>query len=208
MSARVLGREGVQRMAANEAVEVMNWTHQPAWLSPDDRQIWMDRCVQQINWDQPQVRVYGRWHRVPRLTAFLADQQVAYRYSGAVHRGEGWPDWFRPLLDLVSSRSSAPFNGCLFNLYRDGQDRMGWHADDEPEIDASFPIASLSLGSSRDLQFRHRVSGARCDVSLADGDLLLMDPDCQRLWMHGLPVRKRVRQARLNLTFRVFRSVD
>ena len=144
----MLGRDGVQRMVANEAVEVMNWTHQPAWLSPDDRQIWMDRCVQQINWDQPQVRVYGRWHRVPRLTAFLADQQVAYRYSGAVHRGEGWPDWFRPLLDLVSSRSSAPFNGCLFNLYRDGQDRMGWHADDEFLFDGlrrEARIVSLSL---------------------------------------------------------------
>ena len=201
-------RDGVLGMAANEAVEVVNWTHQPAWLSPDVSQAWMERCVQLISWDQPEVRVYGQWHRVPRLTSFLADRQVSYRYSGAVHRGAGWPDWFLPLLERVSSQSAAPFNGCLFNLYRDGHDRMGWHADDEPEIDASFPIASLSLGSSRDLQFRHRMSGERRDVTLADGDLLLMDPDCQKLWMHGLPMRKRVKQARLNLTFRVFRSVD
>ena len=193
-------------MAAEQAVEVINWTHQSAWLSAEGSQAWMDRCVQNISWDQPQVRVYGRWHQVPRLTGFLADRQVSYRYSGAVHRGQGWPDWFLPLLEMVSTQSAAPFNGCLFNLYRDGQDRMGWHADDEPEIDASFPIASLSLGSSRDLQFRHRFSGARCDLTLADGDLLLMDPDCQRLWMHGLPVRKRVKTPRLNLTFRVFRS--
>ena len=195
-------------MAAEQAVEVMNWTLRSAWLPADIRQAWMDRCVRNISWDQPQVRVYGRWHLVPRLTGFLADHQVSYRYSGAVHRGAGWPDWFLPLLKMVSSQSSAPFNGCLFNLYRDGQDRMGWHADDEPEIDASFPIASLSLGSSRDLQFRHRFSGARRDLNLKDGDLLLMDPDCQRLWMHGLPVRKRVTSPRLNLTFRVFRSVD
>ena len=206
--ARVLDRDGVQVDGPDKAVEVMNWSHQSAWLPPDVSKVWMDRCVEQISWDQPQVRVYGRWHLVPRLTGFLADRQVSYRYSGAVHRGEGWPDWFLPLLDLVSARSSAPFNGCLFNLYRDGQDRMGWHADDEPEIDGSFPIASLSLGSSRDLQFRHRLSGTRSDVTLADGDLLLMDPDCQRLWMHGLPARKRVKHARLNLTFRVFRSVD
>ncbi len=87
-------RDGVQGMAANEAVEVVNWTHQPAWLSPDVSQAWMQRCVQLISWDQPEVRVYGQWHRVPRLTSFLADRQVSYRYSGAVHRGAGWPDWF------------------------------------------------------------------------------------------------------------------
>ena len=208
VGAKVFHLDGVQGMAADEDVVAVNWTHEPAWLPADKSRIWMDRCVELISWEQPEVRVYGRWHLVPRLTAFLADRQVSYRYSGAVHRGEGWPDWFLPLLDLVSSRSSAPFNGCLFNLYRDGQDRMGWHADDEPEIDPSFPIASLSLGSTRDLQFRHRFSGTRCDVHLDDGDLLLMDPDCQKLWMHGLPVRKRVKQARLNLTFRVFRSVD
>ena len=204
--ARVLELDGMRWMAADQVADIVNWTHQSGWLPADIRQMWMDRCVRQISWDQPEVHVYGRWHRVPRLTAFMADRQVSYRYSGAVHQGEGWPDWFLPLLKLVSSQSAAPFNGCLFNLYRDGQDRMGWHADDEPEIDASFPIASLSLGSSRDLQFRHRFSNSRCDVTLADGDLLLMDPDCQKLWMHGLPVRKRVKQPRLNLTFRVFRS--
>ena len=160
--ARVPAPDDMRWMAADEAAEVMDWTHQPAWLPADVRTIWMDRCVQKIVWDQPEVRVYGRWHLVPRLTAFLADHRVSYRYSGAVHRGQGWPEWF----------------------------------------------LSLSLGSSRDLQFRHRLSGARCDLTLEDGDLLLMDPDCQKLWMHGLPVRKRVKAPRLNLTFRVFRSVD
>ena len=195
-------------MLDDDAAESINWSHARSWLNSSTSREWMDRCVQQIQWDQPQVRVYGRWHRVPRLTAFLADHHVAYRYSGAVHRGEGWPAWFQPLLEQVSQRCSAPFNGCLFNLYRDGEDRMGWHADDEPEIDDAFPIASLSLGATRDLQFRHRVSGCRHDLPLADGDLLLMDCRCQQQWMHGLPVRKRVREPRLNLTFRVFRQAD
>ena len=195
-------------MLNKEGAQSINWTHQRTWLNSDTSRTWMVRCTEQIQWDQPQVRVYGRWHRVPRLTAFLADVDVAYRYSGAVHRGEGWPAWFQPLLEKVSKRCSAPFNGCLFNLYRDGEDRMGWHADDEPEIDHAFPIASLSLGACRDLQFRHRVNGCRHDLPLSDGDLLLMDSRCQQLWMHGLPVRKRVREPRLNLTFRVFRSAD
>ena len=186
----------------------MNWTLQSQWLPPATSQRWMERCNEQIKWEQTNVRVYGRWHKVPRLTAFLADQSVSYRYSGALHCGSGWPSWFQPLLDRVSNQCNAPFNGCLFNLYRNGEDRMGWHADDEPEIDASFPIASLSFGATRDLQFRHRQTGQRLDLKLADGDLLLMDPECQGLWMHGLPTRCRVTAPRLNLTFRVFRTND
>ena len=186
----------------------MNWTRQSQWLPPANCQRWMERCIEHINWEQTDVRVYGRWHKVPRLTAFLADQSVSYRYSGALHSGSGWPSWFQPLLDQVTKQCCAPFNGCLFNLYRNGEDRMGWHADDEPEIDAVFPIASLSFGATRDLQFRHRQTGQRLDLRLADGDLLLMDPECQRLWMHGLPTRRRVTAPRLNLTFRVFRTND
>ena len=166
----------------------------------------MERCNRHIVWEHTEVRVYGRWHKVPRLTAFLADRTVSYRYSGTVHRGTGWPEWFLPLLEDVSNQCNAPFNGCLFNMYRNGEDRMGWHADDEPEIDPSFPIASLSFGATRDLQFRHRTTRERHDLTLADGDLLLMDPECQRLWMHALPTRRRIQAPRLNLTFRVFRT--
>ena len=189
-------------------VDTMNWTLQSQWLSPDTTQEWMERCRQQIKWEHTDVRVYGRWHKVPRLTAFLADRSVTYRYSGALHRGTGWPQWFLPLLEKVSKQCNAPFNGCLFNLYRNGEDRMGWHADDEPEIDTSFPIASLSFGATRDLQFRHRTTGQRLDLTLSDGDLLLMDPECQSLWMHGLPTRRKITTRRLNLTFRVFRTND
>ena len=189
-------------------VNTMNWTLQSHWLPQDCCRQWMERCNEQINWEQTKVRVYGRWHKVPRLTAFLADRSVSYRYSGALHRGSGWPPWFLPLLEKVSKQGNAPFNGCLFNLYRNGEDRMGWHADDEPEIDASFPIASLSFGATRDLQFRHRQTGQRLDLTLSDGDLLLMDPECQSLWMHGLPTRRRITTPRLNLTFRVFRTDD
>ena len=182
----------------------MSWNHRVGWLDPQASAYWFGLCQSQIVWEQPQVRVYGKYHRVPRLSAFLADASVSYRYSGVIHQGKGWPDWFAPLLEQVNASCSAQFNGCLFNLYRDGDDRMGWHADDEPEIDARCPIASLSFGATRALQFRHRQSQSREELALADGDLLVMEPDCQRFWMHALPVRKRVRTARLNLTFRVF----
>jgi alkylated DNA repair dioxygenase AlkB len=101
------------------------------------------------------------------------------------------------------------FNSLLLNLYRDGRDRMGWHADDEPELDPQAPIASLSLGAARDFQLRPRrpVDEERATLTLAlgDGDLLLMEAPTQQHWQHQLPARRRVSEPRLNLTFRVVR---
>ena len=183
----------------------MSWNHRVGWIEPQASAYWFDRCQEQIVWEQPQVRVYGKLHRVPRMTAFLADASVSYRYSGVIHRGQGWPDWFTPLLEQVNESCSAQFNGCLFNLYRDGDDRMGWHADDETEIDQTKPIASLSLGSTRDFLFRHRSDPTkRAAIPLTDGDLLIMHPGCQELWMHSVPQRRKVKTMRINLTFRHF----
>ena len=106
----------------------------------------------------------------------------------------------------MNQQCSTRFNGCLFNCYRNGEDRMGWHADDEPEIDASQPIASLSLGATRTFQLKQRRGDERHSLELADGDLLVMEPPCQEDWVHALPVRKRVSTVRVNLTFRVFQA--
>jgi alkylated DNA repair dioxygenase AlkB len=85
---------------------------------------------------------------------------------------------------------------------------MGWHADDEAEIDQSQPIASLSLGSSRDFQLRHRHQKQhRHTLTLSSGDLLVMHPGCQQDWLHGVPQRKRITTPRINLTFRCFQAV-
>ena len=185
--------------------EQSDWSLFPSWLSTDDAQRWLQLLEHNITWEQPLVQVFGKYHRVPRKTVFVAEQGLKYRYSGAIHVGEGWPEWFLPLLEQVNHSAWAQFNGCLLNLYRDGDDRMGWHADDEREIDQTKPIASLSLGSTRDFLFRHRSDPTkRAAIPLTDGDLLIMHPGCQGLWMHSVPQRRKVKTMRINLTFRHF----
>ncbi|MGC6483009.1 MAG: alpha-ketoglutarate-dependent dioxygenase AlkB family protein [Synechococcus sp.] len=182
------------------------WRLHRGWLAAGDARHWQALLEQRVLWEQPQVLVYGKRYRTPRLAAFLAERGVSYRYSSVVHQGQGWPDWFEPLLAKVNDHCQARFNGCLLHRYRDGQDRMGWHADDEPEIDPSQPIASLSLGATRSFLLRQRQGPERHSVDLVDGDLLVMEPPCQQEWLHALPVRQRVRTSRMNLTFRVFQS--
>jgi alkylated DNA repair dioxygenase AlkB len=164
-----------------------------------------------IPWRQPVVSVYGRRHPVPRLTCWLGDPGCAYRYSGLLETPQPWTAPLGQLRERLVRAVGAEFNSLLLNRYRDGRDRMGWHADDEPELVADHPIASLSLGATRSLRFRPRPNRlpvasappAPFTVELADGDLLLMHAPTQRYWHHGLPARLGVKTERFNLTFRL-----
>jgi len=180
------------------------WTLMASWMNPSEALLWLDRLENYVNWERPVVRIYGREHYVPRLTAFLAADGISYRYSGVVHRGAGWPVWFSPLLKKVNQVTAEKFNGCLLNLYRNGLDRMGWHADDESELDVKSSIASLSVGATRDFCLKHRQQPLRELLHLRSGDLLIMHPECQQEWLHALPPRQRVSEPRINLTFRRF----
>jgi alkylated DNA repair dioxygenase AlkB len=136
----------------------------------------------------------------------VADPGCSYRYSGLQQAIHPWTAELEILRQLLLDELGVRFNSLLLNRYRDGADRMGWHADDEPELDHLAPIVSLSMGAARDLRFRPRHgSEAAFAVRLGDGDLLVMDPPSQRHWQHALPPRARVRQERINLTFRVIR---
>ena len=199
------------RLAARHSLQPVTdgvpWALIRNWAAAETTAIWHRQLSESAPWQQPVVQVYGRKHPVPRLTAFLAEEGLRYRYSGTQHTGSGWPEWFVPLLEQVNQTCHCPFNGCLLNLYRHGEDRMGWHADDEPEIDQQSPIASLSIGANRDFQLRHRTKkDQKVSLNLADGDLLIMQPGCQQAWQHCVPQRKRIQTVRINLTFRRFNA--
>ncbi|MEB3243538.1 MAG: alpha-ketoglutarate-dependent dioxygenase AlkB [Cyanobacteriota bacterium] len=160
-----------------------------------------------IPWRQPVVTVFGRRHPVPRLTCWMGDPGCRYRYSGLLEAPYPWTPELGRLRHLLEEHLGAPFNSLLLNRYRDGRDRMGWHADDERELKAGHPIASLSLGATRALRFRPRpaaeaASGDPLTVPLRHGDLLVMAAPTQAHWQHALPARLKVNEERFNLTFR------
>jgi alkylated DNA repair dioxygenase AlkB len=192
----------------------LNLTLWPAWLHGTSLSVQRLRrhLLEAIPWRQPVVTVFGRQHPVPRLTCWLGDPGCAYRYSGLVETPHPWTPPLRDLRGLLEDHLGVSFNSLLLNRYRDGRDRMGWHADDERELAEDHPIASLSLGARRTLRFRPRpdrldgpTKPAPLAVELADGDLLVMEAPTQRYWHHALPARLGVREERLNLTFRRIR---
>ena len=180
------------------------WKVYPGWMKPEDSEIWKEQIFQRLEWEQPKVKVYGKNFLVPRKTVFLGEKDINYSYSGLIHTSKGWPEWFYPLVAKVNSASKCNFNGCLVNLYRNGNDKMGWHSDNEIEINSDKPITSLSFGSTRDFHLKHRFSNKRESISLQNGDLLIMNPSCQKEWLHSIPVRRKVVNYRINLTFRSY----
>ena len=174
------------------------------FLPPADAERHFDVLRRDVRWEQFRNHLWT----FPRLTAFVADAGVAYRYSGVTHTGAGWPPALREIRDAVEQRSGAQFNGVLLNLYRDGSDSMGRHYDAEPELGRNPLVASVSLGAVRRFVLRHRADGDKRVIDLASGSLLLMGGTLQHHWTHELPKTARPVGERINLTFRRFITSD
>jgi alkylated DNA repair dioxygenase AlkB len=172
----------------------------PSWLEDDER--WMAALVESIAWEQPTVTVFGRQHATPRLTAWYGD--AAYTYSGITHPPAPFPAPLAAIRERLTEPTGVRFNSCLANLYRDGSDSMGAHADNEPELGPEPTIASVSLGARRRFVMSRVGSRERASWSLGGGDLLVMSGESQRDYRHAVPKTAARVGPRLNLTFRVF----
>ena len=156
-----------------------------------------------IHWQGEEILMFGRRVPVPRLVAWHGDPAARYTYSGTVHEPLPWTPELVAIRERVSELTGAAYNAVLLNLYRDGRDGMGWHADDEPELGRDPVIASVSLGATRRFCLRHRRrKGLRLDLPLAHGSLLCLSGATQHHWVHALPKTGVAVGERINLTYR------
>jgi alkylated DNA repair dioxygenase AlkB len=177
------------------------------WLEPATADRWLARLLEQTPWQQPQVQLYGRQHPVPRLVAWYGDAEASYRYSGLTHQPLAWTALLAEIRTRLVATVGQSFNGVLLNYYRDGQDSMGWHSDDEAELGVNPLIASINLGGTRRFDLR-RKGQSRIEHSLAlnHGSLLVMGGPTQHHWQHQVAKTRSPCAPRLNLTFRLIRS--
>jgi alkylated DNA repair dioxygenase AlkB len=172
-------------------------------VSEEDSRQYMLALQQQIQWKQEGMRMFGKYVDFPRLTAWYADEGKYYSYSGLVNKPLPWLPSLMELKSIAERLSDHSFNSVLLNYYRTGNDSMGWHSDDEPELGMFPSIASLNFGAVRKIQFRHKSNkDAKVEVILPSGSLLLMKGKIQRHWQHQVPKQKKIHEARINLTFR------
>jgi len=164
----------------------------------------LNQLIAETPWRQEPIRLFGRSYMQPRLIAWVGDAGKAYRYSGTTMQPLPWTDLLTDLRRRVEVVAGVRFNSVLLNYYRDQQDSMGLHSDDEPELGPAPVIASLSLGAARPLLFKSRIdpSAKPTRIMLESGSLLLMQGDTQRNYKHGIAKQRRAIGPRVNLTFR------
>lgn len=159
--------------------------------------------IKELNWRQDKITMFGQTHDVPRLNAWYGDADCSYSWSGITMTPNPWNSTLRDIREKVNGVASEQFNSVLANFYRDGNDKVDWHADDEEVLGQAPVIASVSLGATRKFRIRRKDRSEKAtDIFLRSGDVLVMRGLTQLLWEHEVPRSKKVKEPRVNLTFR------
>ena len=176
----------------------------PNFLGEDQAIKQESLLINTIEWKQEEVFVFGKKYKEPRKTAWYGDENCVYSYAGKTNHPLPWTDaLFQLKTDIEALVPGASFNSALLNQYRDGNDKMGWHSDNEKELGKNPIIASLSLGATRFFDLKHkRIKSLRKRLELPAGSLLIMCGSTQENWLHQIPQQKKVNLPRINLTFR------
>lgn len=156
-----------------------------------------------IHWQQDTIKMYGKVHKLPRISAWYGDNDCPYTYSGITLNPNPWTDRLLMLNDELGKICKRRFNSVLMNWYRSGEDYISWHKDDEKELGNNPLIASVNFGESRRFLLRlcdnHTL---KLELLLHHGSILVMAGQLQHFWQHSVPKQKKILSSRVNLTFR------
>ena len=170
--------------------------------SKEKADIYLNRLLENIEWRNDELIMFGKTIITKRKVGWYGDKPFKYTYSKTTKQALPWTKELLELKARIEKESGETFNSCLLNLYHSGDEGMGWHSDDEPELKKNGAIASLSFGAVRKFAFKHKESKEKVELLLEHGSLLIMKDSTQSFWQHTLPKTKKVTTPRVNLTFR------
>jgi len=163
-----------------------------------------DSFLKNTPWQQDNIKVFGKVHAQPRLTALFGDGTKTLSYSNITMHPHFWTDDLLTIKNSLNTIVSAPFNTVLLNCYRDGRDSNGWHADDEKYLGQNPVIASVTFGQERYFHLKHNLKDIPTQKLLLEhGSVLIMQGETQHYWKHQIPKTAKLVSPRINLTFRV-----
>lgn len=178
----------------------------PNFLGQEKAVDFFQKLQSEIPWQQDSITVYGKTHAQPRLTALFGNEGKPYAYSNIVMQPHPWTPLLTFLKEEIEAVCEERFTTVLLNLYRNGQDSNGWHADNEKELGRNPVIASLSLGAERMFHLQHNtIKDAKLKINLTPGSLLVMKGTTQHFWKHQIPKTTKPIGPRINLTFRILK---
>lgn len=171
-------------------------------LSPAEAEHYFKILIHTIPWKNDEMVMFGKHIVTSRKIAWYANKETSYTYSNTTKQALPWTRELLELKKRVEEISKVRFNSCLLNLYHSGEEGLGWHSDNEKTLGKNPIIGSLSLGAERKFMLKHKISKKNISLIPENGSLLLMKDETQENWLHSLPKTKKVKSARINLTFR------
>lgn len=176
----------------------------PDFFSKVEADGYYQHFLEDTPWQQDSITVYGKTYPQPRLTALYGNNGKAYSYSNITMNPHPFPAALISIKKRIETVCEVHFTTCLLNLYRDGQDSNGWHADDEKELGKNPVIASVSFGEERPFHLKHKTNkDLKHKILLQHGSLLVMKGETQHKWLHQIAKTQQTIGPRINLTFRV-----
>ena len=186
------------------------------FFTPSVSDRFLEDLTLNLDWKQGEIRLFGKPVLEPRLSAWYGDEGKTYIYSGKKQEPLPWHKSLfliktdiekylqkAPTNDFLILENNVTFNSVLCNLYRNGNDSMGWHQDNERALGINPLIASLNFGESRRFLFRRKEDKTiKHELLLTHGSLLIMAGAMQHHWQHAVPKEPRRPKQRINLTFR------
>ncbi|HEX2395270.1 MAG TPA: alpha-ketoglutarate-dependent dioxygenase AlkB [Bacteroidales bacterium] len=165
---------------------------------------YFNSLLKNTDWKQEYITIYNRTVPYNRLLSWHGDQGYSLSYAGDHMSLKPWTKELLQLKqDIEYFLPGHKFNSVLLSLYRNGNDRVSWHADHEKDWAVNPIIASLSLGATRRFDIKHKtVPGLEQKFELINGTLVIMMGAFQHHWLHQVPKQKKITEPRINLTFR------
>ncbi|TNJ43541.1 alpha-ketoglutarate-dependent dioxygenase AlkB [Tamlana fucoidanivorans] len=180
-----------------------NVSYYPKFLNQREADAYFLSLLKNIKWQHDVIKFFGKTYEQPRLTSFFANNGKAYCYSNITMQPHRFTKDLLKIKSRIESQFNVIFTSCLANLYRNGSDSNGWHADNEKELGLNPIIASISLGTARVFQLKHKKNNLlKSKIVLEHGSLLLMQGETQSNWLHQIPKTRKIIGKRINLTFR------
>ena len=175
----------------------------PNFFDTEESDLLFQELLLTIPWQQDDIKVFGKVHAQPRLTALFGNEGKSYSYSNIKMQPHSWNPILQNLKLKAEVVSATEFTTVLLNLYRDGKDSNGWHADNEKELGTNPVIASMSFGAERYFHLQHNNDkNLKLKILLEHGSLLIMKGTTQHFWKHQIPKTAKPIGSRINLTFR------
>lgn len=178
----------------------------PSFFKLSEANYYYNLLLKRIPWQQDDITVFGKTYKQPRLTALFGNNKKPYSYSNITMHPHLFTTELEEIKAKIENKLNIKFTSCLANLYRDGKDSNGWHADNEKALGKNPSIASVSFGEDRFFHLKHKANkNLRRKILLKNGSLLIMKGETQEHWLHQIAKTKTYKNPRVNLTFRVIK---